>query len=165
MLRPGATVDSVLQATLNYAPKKKMMTFDKREIDTPYDFISRCLDVAGKYSDVFEARKELYEKCLYYHMIDPLELLGLTYAMFKISNGDVRISAIGGTNIGRDSDTIAGRGAMLSGALRGAGNVPEEWIKLFKSQSLDRIKTSADRITSLITENKILYMMQRQNVI
>lgn len=164
-LKPGATVDSVLQATLNYAPKKKMMTFDKREIDTPYDFISRCLDVAGKYSDVFEAREELYEKCLYYHMIDPLELLGLTYAMFKIANGDVRISAIGGTNIGRDSDTIAGRGAMLSGALRGAGNVPEEWIRLFKSQSLDRIKTSADRITSLITDNKLQYMRQRQNII
>lgn len=98
-------------------------------------------------------------------MIDPLELLGLTYAMFKIADGDVRISAIGGTNIGRDSDTIAGRGAMLSGALRGAGNVPEEWIGMFKSQYLDRIKISADKITSLIMDNNLQYMKQRENVI
>jgi len=162
--KPNATVDSVIQAALDAAPKTKMITFDKREIDTPYDFISLCVDVASKYDDVFEARKELYEKCLYYHMIDPLELLGLAYAMFKITKGDVRLSAIGGTNIGRDSDTIAGRAAMLSGALNGAGNVPPEWIKLFKVSSLERIKNNALRIAHLIENRKLPYMRIRQNL-
>jgi len=164
-LRPEATVDSVLQVALNYAPKKKMITFDRRDIETPYDFISRCLEVACRYSDVFAAREELYKKCLYYHMIDPLELLGLAYAIFKISDGDVRMSAIGGTNIGRDSDTIAGRAAMLSGTLRGSGNVPVEWIRLFNTQSLDRIKVNTERISSLITAKKLLYIKQRLNII
>ena len=85
----------------------------------------------SKYDDVLAVRAELYEKCLLYHMIDPLELWGFALAMFKIADGDVRRAAIGGTNIGRDSDTIAGRAAMLAGTLRGAGNVPAEWIALF----------------------------------
>ncbi|MBC7319133.1 ADP-ribosylglycohydrolase family protein [bacterium] len=164
-LRPDATVDSVLQTALNVAPKTKMVTFDERKIDTPYDFISLCIDVASKYDDVFEVRKELYEKCLYYHMIDPLELLGLAYAIFKVSKGDVRLSAIGGTNIGRDSDTIAGRAAMLSGALNGVDNVPSEWIKLFKTSSLERIRSNAFRIAKLIEERKLPYMRMRQEAL
>ena len=40
--------------------------------------------------------------------------------MFLVAQGDVRRAAIGGTNIGRDADTISGRAAMLSGTLRGA---------------------------------------------
>lgn len=161
-LKPEATVDSVLQTALEVAPKTKMTTFDRREIDTPYDFISLCIDIASKYNDVLEVRKELYEKCLYYHMIDPLELLGLAYAIFKVAKGDVRLSAIGGTNIGRDSDTIAGRAAMLSGALNGVDNVPPEWIKLFKPSSLERIRNNAFRVAKLIEERKLSYMRIRQ---
>jgi ADP-ribosylglycohydrolase len=164
-LRPQATVDSVLKAALDAAPKEKMLTFDTRKIDTPYQFISLCLEVADKYTDVFEARKELYEKCLYYHMIDPLELLGLSYAMFKIAKGDVRMAAIGGTNIGRDSDTIAGRGAMLSGALVGAGTVPREWVDMIKPESLDRIQKNAGRIVALISGKKLPYMKERQKIL
>ena len=164
-LRPEATVDSILQSALKAAPRSKMLTFDTQPLDTPYDFISKCLDVAGKYDDVFAARKELYEKCLRYHSIDPLELLGLSYAMFKIANGDVRLSAIGGTNIGRDSDTIAGRGAMLSGALRGASNVPQEWISVFKEASLEKIKRNARTFTDFILQKKLPYMKDRQRML
>ncbi|MCX7796249.1 MAG: ADP-ribosylglycohydrolase family protein [bacterium] len=161
-LKPDATVDSILKTVLEVAPKTKMITFDRREIDTPYDFLKLCIDIASKYNDVFEVRKELYEKCLYYHMIDPLELLGLAYAIFKVAKGDVRLSAIGGTNIGRDSDTIAGRAAMLSGALNGVSNVPSEWIGLFKPSSLERIRNNAFRVAKLIEERKLPYICARQ---
>ncbi len=160
--RPRATVDSILQAALNAAPKEKMITFDKRQIETPYDFISKCLEVAAKYTDAFEARQELYDKCLYYHWIDPLELLGLSYAMFLIADGDVRLSAIGGTNIGRDSDTIAGRAAMLSGALRGSSNVPQEWINMFQKESLERIQVNSRAFTDFLLQKKLPYMKERQ---
>lgn len=160
-----ATVDSIIQAALNAAPKEKMTTFDTRIIDTPYDFISKCIEVAVKYTDVLEVRKELYEKCLYYNFIDPLELLGLSYAMFKVSNGDVRKSAIGGTNIGRDSDTIAGRAAMLSGTLRGYKNIPKEWVDMIKPLSLKKIKYNTGRIEKVIIEKKLPCMKSRQNLI
>ena len=160
-MQKGATAESVVQAALEVAPKSKMITFDKREIDTPYDFISRCADIAGRYSDVFAVRKELYDKCLYYHCIDPLELLGLSFAMLLISKGDVRTAAIGGTNIGRDSDTIAGRGAMLAGTISGYQNIPVEWVEMVNKNSLDKIKTNARKIADLIADQKLPAMKQR----
>jgi ADP-ribosylglycohydrolase len=162
--RPDATVGSVLKAALDASPKTKMITFDTRKIDTPYQFISLCLEVADKYTDVLAARKELYEKCLYYHMIDPLEYVGLSYAMFKIAKGDVRQAAIGGTNIGRDSDTISGRAAMLSGTLKGSAGIPKEWIAMFRPESLEKIRTNAGRIADLIVKRKLPVMRERQTI-
>ena len=161
-LKAEATVDSVLQAALNATSKKPLHTFDKRKFASAYDYISACLEVAAKYDDVLAVRTELYEKCLLYHMIDPLELWGFALAMFKVADGDVRRAAIGGTNIGRDSDTISGRAAMLSGTLRGAANVPADWIALFREDSLERIKRNAGRFTELITKKKLGRLQRRQ---
>ena len=97
-------------------------------------------------------------------MIDPLELWGFALAMFKIANGDVRQAAIGGTNIGRDSDTIAGRAAMLSGTLRGASTVPAEWSALFKPEVLERIKHNAIRFADLIAR-KTMHRLEKRQVL
>ncbi len=84
--------------------------------------------------------------------------------MFKIANGDVRQAAIGGTNIGRDSDTISGRAAMLSGILRGASNVPKEWVSLIKPSSLERIRGNAARLADLIANRKLPLLRKRQEI-
>lgn len=160
-LRADATVESVLQAALDVAPRTPLRTFDARPFHSAYDYICTCLDVANKYTDVLSARKELYERCLLYHMIDPLELWGLALAMFKIARGDVRQAAIGGTNIGRDSDTIAGRAAMLSGALKGAGGVPQEWIAMFSPASIERIDRNAARLVELLSVKKLAHLKRR----
>jgi ADP-ribosylglycohydrolase len=161
-LRDNATVDSVLQAALDVAPRTPFRTFDTRAFRSPYDYIATCLEVAGKYDDVLAAREELYKKCLFYSMIDPLELWGLALAMFKIAQGDVRQAAIGGTNIGRDSDTIAGRGAMLAGALNGSAGVPKEWIAMFSQASMERIDRNAARLSDLISVRKRAGLQARQ---
>jgi len=161
-MRPEATVESVLEAALDAAPKVQMQTFDERPFSSAYEYIRTCLDIADKYHDVLAVRSELYQKCLLYHMIDPLELWGFALAMFRIARGDVRQAAIGGTNIGRDSDTIAGRAAMLSGTLRGAGSVPEDWVGLFKPEALERIKRNATRLADLIAREKTERLKARQ---
>jgi len=164
-LRHDATVDSVLQAALDVAPRTPLRTFDKRPFRCARDYIARCLEVADKYDDVFAAREELYRKCLFYHCIDPLELWGLALAMFKIAKGDVRQAAIGGTNIGRDSDTIAGRAAMLAGALNGCGGVPKEWIAMFNKASMERIDRNAARLAQLIEVRRLAQFQARQDAI
>ncbi len=161
-LQPRATVDSVLQAALDVAPRGPLHSFDKRAFASAYDYISCCLDIADKYDDVFAVRAELYEKCLFYHMIDPLELWAFALVMFKIAHGDVRLAAIGGTNIGRDSDTIAGRAAMLSGAIHGAANVPAEWVAMFKPTSLEKIKRNAGVFADLVVTHKLARLSARQ---
>jgi len=159
--RPNATVESICQIALRYSPKIPLATFDKRPFKSFYDYIEKCLEIADRYNDVFKVRKELYDKCLLYHMIDPLELFGFSLAIFKVANGDIRLSAIGGTNIGRDSDTISGRAAMLSGILKGGSQVPQEWIKLFKPEVLERIKNNARKITEIIQDNKLVNLKLR----
>ena len=161
-LRPGASVDSVCRAALETAPAGPLRTFDRRKFKTFRQYLQACLDVADKYDDVLAARQELSHKCLLYHPIDPLELWGLALAMFKIARGDVRQAAIGGTNIGRDSDTIAGRAAMLAGTLKGAGNVPKEWVAMFPRRALDRIRTNARRFADLIVGGKLEILKARQ---
>lgn len=73
-------------------------------------------------------------------------------------------SAIGGTNIGRDSDTIAGRAAMLAGTLRGAGNVPAAWVAMFRKESLQKISRNAALFCELIETKKLPRLRLRQNV-
>ncbi len=152
---PDATAESVCKTALSFAPKEKLKTFDNRKFKSCYDYLEKCLEIADKYNDVFEVRKPLYENCLFYHPIDPLEVLGLSLAIFKTAKGDVKKSAIGGTNIGRDSDTIAGRAAMLSGVLKGAQNVPSDWLVLFKPESIERIKNNAKKLVNLIVDKKL----------
>ncbi len=48
------------------------------------------------------------------------------------------------------TDTIAGRAAMLAGALRGTGSVPEDWKRLFKDDTLERIRRNAARFTEVV---------------
>jgi len=161
-MRAEATVESICQAALDAAPDEPMRTFDDRGGESPRSYIARCLEVAGKYDDVLAARAELYENCLLYHHIDPLELLGLSYAMFLIAKGDVRQAAIGGTNIGRDADTIAGRAAMLSGTLKGAQTVPDEWVALFSPASLGLLQSVSRRLEELHRGRKLPALEQRQ---
>ena len=161
-MQKGATAEDVVQAAIEAAPKKKMITFDRRAIDTPYDYISRCAEIAGRHGDVFSVRKELYDNCLYYHMIDSLELLGFAFAMLLVSKGDVRLAAIGGANIGRDADTISGRAAMLAGTISGYSNIPAEWVELVNKNSLDRIKTAARKMEELIANKKLPAIKGRQ---
>lgn len=160
-LTPDATVESVCKEAIKAAPSEKLKTFDRRDVKNCRQYLEKCLDIASKYDDVLEARKELREKCLFYHPIDPLELLGLALAMFYIAKGDVRLAAIGGTNIGRDSDTIAGRAAMLSGALKGAGSIPEEWIKLFKPEILEKIKKNCEAFVNIVVSGRISRLKNR----
>ena len=162
-MHPDATVDSVCQTALDIAPRQALITFDQRPFASPYDYVARCLEIADRYDDVLAARKELYDECLLYHMIDPLEVWGFSLAMFKIAQGDVRQAAIGGTNIGRDSDTIAGRAAMLSGTLHGAGNIPQEWVNLVPPHALDRLRANAGRIVTLL-EKKQMRLKVRLNL-
>lgn len=164
-LRATATVDSVLAAALAAAPRTPLLTFDRRVPDNAHDYLALCVDVAGKYDDVLAAFPELYEKCLLYHHIDPLELLGLSYAMFRIADGDVRQAAIGGASIGRDADTICGRAAMLAGALNGARAVPSEWIAMVSDATLQGMQRAAADLVALLAEAKLPAMQRRQELL
>ena len=171
-MRPDATVDRVWDAALQVASldwplsrPDQLRMLDGHIFPNCYEYLAICREVATKYTDVFAARKELYAKCLVFNWWQSahLEIVGLPLAMLKIADGDVRQSAIGGTNIGRDADTNAGRAAMLAGALRGAGNVPKEWIRMFKPSVLERIAQHAGSMAGYIGHEKLNRLRRRQS--
>lgn len=159
-MHPGATVADVCNTILRFAPKEPLQVFYKTRFNSAYDYLEECFDIATRYDDPLAARPELYEKCLMYHHIDPLELFGLSLAMLLISKGDVRQAAIGGANIGRDADTTCGRAAMFAGTLSGAGNVPAEWVKLFSPGSLARLETNSHKLAEVILKRAETLRMQ-----
>ncbi|MCG2658858.1 MAG: ADP-ribosylglycohydrolase family protein, partial [Kiritimatiellae bacterium] len=145
----------------------QLRTLDGRRFKSCHEYLATCLAVAKKYDDVFAARKELYAKCLMFNWWQSahLEIVGLPLAILKVANGDVRQAAIGGTNIGRDADTNAGRAAMLAGTLRGAGNVPKDWIRMFKPPVINRIKDHARTLAHLISHQKLDRFRKRQLIV
>ena len=58
--------------------------------------------------------------------------------MLKITSGDVRKTILGGTNYGRDADSIASMGGAIAGALGGRGAIPQDWADtVAKASSTD----------------------------
>jgi len=170
-MHPQATVDSVWAAALQVAAydwrlsfPDQLRTLDGQRYPNCHDYLATCLEVATKYDDVLAARKELYARCLVFNWWQSahLEIVGLPLALLKVANGDMRQAAIGGTNIGRDADTNAGRAAMLAGVLHGAGPVPKEWIDMFSTGALARIKRNAGAMTRFIAGEKLDRLRKRQ---
>ncbi|WUW18876.1 ADP-ribosylglycohydrolase family protein [Streptomyces sp. NBC_01465] len=55
------------------------------------------------------------------------EAVGLAFGAFAYARGDFRTSVLTAVNMGRDADTTAAVAGALSGAMKGAGAIPEEW--------------------------------------
>ena len=56
-----------------------------------------------------------------------IEELPVALGFVLVSEGDVRRAVLGGTNYGRDADSIASMAGAITGALSGLGGVPEDW--------------------------------------
>ncbi|MGC4938115.1 ADP-ribosylglycohydrolase family protein [Kribbella sp. DT2] len=56
-----------------------------------------------------------------------IEELPVALGFVLVSGGDVRQAVLGGTNYGRDADSIASMAGAVTGALSGWAGVPEEW--------------------------------------
>jgi ADP-ribosylglycohydrolase len=49
--------------------------------------------------------------------------------IFNMVKGNTKMAMISAVNMGRDTDCLSAVSSGISGALTGAGSVPEEWIK------------------------------------
>jgi len=158
-MKPTATVDSILKCALQHAPKEPLVTLVERQPNTIRDTLEKALDIAQKYDDVFEIREPLYQNCLQWHPIDPLEVLTLTLAIFSVAKGNTQQAIIGGTNIGRDADTIASLNGALAGALNGIQSVPQEWIDSVSPKSVEAFAKVARQFTQVV-ENRLKHMQK-----
>jgi ADP-ribosylglycohydrolase len=133
-LRPGASVDSVVEVALAVAPSTRLVSARPRRVDNLREAILEAVHVGRRYDDPLALRTEAYEKlalpeCL---LGEPQELLALTFAVFVAARGDTRLALIGGANMGRDADTLAGILGLLCGALNGIVSLPPAWLDGFQ---------------------------------
>ncbi|GAA1568030.1 ADP-ribosylglycohydrolase family protein [Kribbella karoonensis] len=57
-----------------------------------------------------------------------IEELPVALGFVLVSEGDVRRAVLGGTNYGRDADSIASMAGAVTGALQGLDGVPQDWV-------------------------------------
>ena len=154
-LAPGATVESVIEAAIRAAPKTPQQHHSRRRPRDARTHLRAALDAVEGCPDVLAARPILYEKFLEYNGQDPWEVVTLTMAIFKVSRGDVRQCMIGGTNIGRDSDTISSQTALLAAALSGSAAIPQDLLAFLPQKAIDNFRAKTDAMLDLIGEKSV----------
>ncbi len=134
---PDATVESVLEASTRYLEKTS-----GREM---LDRIEASLALARDTGDYRSFRAAVYaqpERFFCRITCDSRETVPLTLALFYLADGEVERCVTYGANFGRDADTIASMTGAVSGALRGAEGIREDW-----SEKIGRWSTADQRAT------------------
>lgn len=115
---PTASVDSIIGAALDN------VSVTTREI------VEETLEIARKYPDMRDIREPIRQHFApTYPYADAVETAAEALALLWISQGDVREAIVGATNLGRDTDCIAGCLGQIVGAYGGIGNVPSDWTE------------------------------------
>jgi ADP-ribosylglycohydrolase len=132
-MRPGATIDSVVDVAVRFAH------------DGTLAAIESVVSVAGKYTDWQRALGPLRDAVAPFdtvgqHYRQPamdarlpsrtksIEELPIALGMAIVAGGDYREAVLGAVNYGRDSDSIATMAGAVTGALGGGAVVPAEWL-------------------------------------
>jgi len=120
-VRPDSTMDSVIHAARDVLPKNLRSGFD------------RAMDLAKQSSNPFELREKfelIYSgKGIRYNMSMGEEVIPKGFSIFRVTEGNLKDSIIGGVNFGRDTDCCTAVAAGLAGAFSGISNMPNEWIQ------------------------------------
>lgn len=129
-MRPDATVASVIETALRYATPEI-----RKEIQNG-------LDIAAKYSEPLDMRKELNEvyasaespycadkRMKSYRASSIYETVTKALAVFAATKGSVKDAVIVSVNFGRDTDCLAASAGGLAGAFSGTATIPPEWIE------------------------------------
>ena len=134
--RPGASVDSIIDVVQSLAK------------DGTRSAIEAVVDCARKYDDWADAIGPLRDAMRPWDGAPDvlgdrgkgnndntpsrehsIEEVPIALAFLVVVGGDFAGSVCGGTNYGRDNDSIAGKAGAIAGALHGASAIRQDWIE------------------------------------
>jgi hypothetical protein len=128
---PGATVNSVIEGALKYATPEM-----KAEIE-------HGLAIADKYTDPMDRKFREELNAMYADLSSPYyvekritkyiassiyENVTCSFAIFKLTKGNVEQAVMVANNRGRDTDCTAASAGGMAGALTGTRTIPKAWI-------------------------------------
>ncbi len=143
--RPGATVDSVLGAIHDGDPR---FGKDFGEVRAAGE-IERALARTQDCKDFREMRRVF--DAIYngtgtpYAFSSANEVVTKAICIFRMVKGNPKEAMIAAVNFGRDTDCLAAIATGISGALSGAGAIPEEWIRQVDSATTKMPVTNSRR--------------------
>ncbi len=81
-----------------------------------------------------------------------IEELPVALGFALVSGGDVRSAVLGGTNYGRDADSIASMAGAIAGALSGAAGVPADWAATIAEASKTDLEEPGRVMASVVKD-------------
>ncbi|MBS7653697.1 MAG: ADP-ribosylglycohydrolase family protein [Candidatus Bathyarchaeia archaeon] len=178
---PKATVDSIIDASKAYLPKRSEVLIG----------IEYAMKLAHYTKDYIKFR-ELYYKGLEAEIgepiadprpiiplearygskrytIDPRETVPVALAIFWLAEGDPVETFINCANFGRDSDTIGNIVGSIAGAFKGADAFPQDWVDTVqKVNQPDQIELSRQQyyiITKMMQQSEERLQTLKNNLI
>ncbi len=82
-----------------------------------------------------------------------VESMPAAVGIFVAAKGDPLLCAIGGTNIGNDTDTIAAMAGAMAGALKGYDAIPQEMRDVLHAVNEEDIPALAEGLTTIAWRN------------
>jgi ADP-ribosylglycohydrolase len=159
-LRPGATVDSVVETCLRLARDGtraaiEAVTKAARDVGSWQEAISALREAIRPYDGVGDRYREPLPDARLPSRVRSIEELPVALGFLVACEGDYLNTVLGGVNYGRDSDSIAQMGGQIAGALHGAKVVPEGWTRLIQERSrldLDGVASTLAAVAEEVLE-------------
>jgi ADP-ribosylglycohydrolase len=149
-LMPGADVFTVARACLHGARLGEALgAREGRRVPGPSvpRRIELAVDEALRAASLHEALGRI--EASVGNSVMAAESVPAAVGIFVAAAGDPLEAAVGGTNIGNDSDTIAAMAGALAGALRGIDAVPTHMHETISAANSEDIAALADGLTAL----------------
>ncbi|TDO55173.1 ADP-ribosylglycohydrolase [Kribbella sp. VKM Ac-2571] len=131
-MAPGATASSAVEAALRLAKDGTRRAVEAvAEAAAGVTDWEQAIPVLRKaiepYDTVGPNYRELSMDARRPSRTKAIEELPVALGFVLVSEGDVRRAVLGGTNYGRDADSIASMAGAITGALSGQNGVPADW--------------------------------------
>jgi ADP-ribosylglycohydrolase len=153
---PGITVDEILETALRVSREGTRLALDAvfetaarytvwedalvplRAAMAPYDGAADEIHDRGNGTDDWNPSR-----------VKSIEEVPIALALLKVTNGDLQKSIFGGTNYGRDCDSIAGMAGAIAGAMHGFEAVPVGWVEKIDRENKCDMRPLARGLASL----------------
>ncbi len=132
-LRPGATLESVLDTARTYAAYRSQKNTPYGGYDRVEQEVERALEIGARYQDPLAMWDELAAfyaggDYVVYGQAQANEIVAKGLAIVAATGGRLRPALIAAVNYGRDTDCLAAVVGGLAGALCGAEELDPQWI-------------------------------------
>jgi ADP-ribosylglycohydrolase len=156
-LRPGASVDSVVETCLAFAKDGTRAAIEAvvtaaAGIDDWRNGLAALREAFAPFDSVGPRYAEPGLGARTPSRLHAIEELPIALGLLVVTRGDYAETVLGGVNYGRDSDSIASMGGALAGALGGTAALRRDWVDDVSEASRIDVEEPGRRMAAVALE-------------